>query len=587
MAQKEPILTLIQAPPSNPRSPSQSLVSIASPRSQLVQPVYGHHLTQRQDSNLGRTFYQTTSQEPAIVASSVSPPPHRSTSPNEIICASGSSTSPQHTLDLPSWTSLSVQSESEEEDEIVDGLVLGEDHMVTLTAPSSKPRQMRTIITPATSTATTTPLAASSSASRTVRNGKLIFDGVVISSRPPISAAPISVKNTISETRVAPTSDLGGKPQNALTAALQQAFSQNKRPLSPSPRKTDTVSVGRKPRGHGETAPIDAGRYPPPKRRKTQHQLEHVPSESWSSSADQTPVPDELLAEAKRPRRVNPSGLKESVIAYDAHRAVVDAALETRVATVTWSEGDNHNDRWHGWSATRREYPIEGLTMQFNRTARVDDVNSTHAQVDTAEGETAAQPVLPGRLARLHARHAGGYTAPRKSTAESFQDRYETFFGTIPLPDDVSFKLSDPILLVETSSNQDESEVVIPRIRRSPSGTPESTDSAGAEVSTAATSEPPEPESHSLDEEKVVEWTAALQKLVKGKTMINEEGLDNLSIVLGEIESVQSGIDKDTLVATGLDETLKQLSVLSEIPYGDVYRLRERALRISGGWSSL
>ncbi|KAH7931414.1 hypothetical protein BV22DRAFT_1027647 [Leucogyrophana mollusca] len=513
-----------------------------------------------------------------VVASSVSPSPETHMVQGVEILSKHpgvkSSASQAWALDLPSWTSLDVQSGSEEDEGIVDGLLSFEEPKMIL-KPTVGPQSRTSAKAPASTatpqsdsardlcTAAPDQTGPSIAPNRSSREQKLVFDGVVITSRPPTFNSPTlrsvprsaahdgntSVANALQRTFDA-NGTSSGESGDALTNALPESFSRRKRPASP------------------------VSHYPLPKRRKTRQ-----PS---TSSVDGTPPAEDVVrVEAKRR---NAARQKEVVIAYDTAREIVDAALETRVATMSWLET---KDQWYAWEAQgtkQHEHLKEGLVLHFGDSE--GNTQTTPTPLDRLAPkdsipEVVSQPVLPGKLARMCARD--GFTTPRKPTAEMFDERLEVFFGR-KAPSSESLRPSQIRSAGISIINHDEPVIQIAP-SASPSSTSESTSNAGAEDSTEATSE--SPEGHPVDEDTVTEWTTALQRLVKGKTKADEESLDHLSVVLGEIESVQRDISKDMLSITGLRETIEQLSVLDEIPFGDVYKLRERSHKIARIWSTV
>jgi len=81
-------------------------------------------------------------------------------------------------------------------------------------------------------------------------------------------------------------------------------------------------------------------------------------------------------------------------------------------------------------------------------------------------------------------------------------------------------------------------------------------------------------------------WITALQRLVKGKVRVKEEDLEMLSIILAEIESVKDSLDESISMNSELRESVKQLSELQGIPFGDRNKLRQRAENIFCTWPS-
>ncbi|KAF8845562.1 hypothetical protein BDN67DRAFT_1064862 [Paxillus ammoniavirescens] len=87
-----------------------------------------------------------------------------------------------------------------------------------------------------------------------------------------------------------------------------------------------------------------------------------------------------------------------------------------------------------------------------------------------------------------------------------------------------------------------------------------------------------------ISEEQLSGWIAALQRLVKGKVRVREEGLETMSIILAEIQSAKDGLDTGGPMTSELREGLRQLSELDDIPFGDRNHLRQRAEKIILTW---
>lgn len=90
-----------------------------------------------------------------------------------------------------------------------------------------------------------------------------------------------------------------------------------------------------------------------------------------------------------------------------------------------------------------------------------------------------------------------------------------------------------------------------------------------------------------IAEDQVSEWIAALQRLVKGKTKIGHKGMEDLSIVLAEIESVYPHLDSELAPVTCLQDVLRQLAQLEDIPFRDEHDLRRRTDDIIAEWPNV
>ncbi|KAG9317103.1 hypothetical protein JVU11DRAFT_1291 [Chiua virens] len=93
--------------------------------------------------------------------------------------------------------------------------------------------------------------------------------------------------------------------------------------------------------------------------------------------------------------------------------------------------------------------------------------------------------------------------------------------------------------------------------------------------------------SSDISEETIGGWIIALQRLVKGKIRIKEEDLETVSIILAEIESLKDNLNENASTTSELRESVKQLSELHEIPFGDRNKLRQRAKVIYHAWPSM
>ncbi|EIM89494.1 uncharacterized protein STEHIDRAFT_165928 [Stereum hirsutum FP-91666 SS1] len=88
-----------------------------------------------------------------------------------------------------------------------------------------------------------------------------------------------------------------------------------------------------------------------------------------------------------------------------------------------------------------------------------------------------------------------------------------------------------------------------------------------------------------VEQEEVEEWVSVLQRLVKGKVTISQEGMLNASIVLTQIESLKNGLGVDVLQSTNLGTIIRVLGTSkNNIPFGDPYALCERGQVLALAW---
>ncbi|KAA1465909.1 hypothetical protein DENSPDRAFT_830605 [Dentipellis sp. KUC8613] len=86
------------------------------------------------------------------------------------------------------------------------------------------------------------------------------------------------------------------------------------------------------------------------------------------------------------------------------------------------------------------------------------------------------------------------------------------------------------------------------------------------------------------DEEMLERWTAALQKLVKGKQMLDQTDMQELDSVLRDISLVRDTVTLHTLQSSHLGQHMKQLSELDGVPFADEHRLKGRAWEVVQFW---
>ncbi|KAF9242911.1 hypothetical protein BU15DRAFT_60198 [Melanogaster broomeanus] len=429
---------------------------------------------------------------------------------------------------------------------------------------------------------------------KTGKARKVRFDGVVITSKPPLSRR--STVDTQPQVTHRP------RPASSATAlslvdALQRTFIANKHYDASLPRPTrdsldhDDASIV--PQTDVDANSEDEDDQPklnnhllaplsPKQRRLTRATLLDPSVETTdSTSEDTTPAPQAILQRQTKRLRA---------ISYEANAALVDAALGTVLAPVVWEVEPDH-----------------GLEL-------LDPVGQWGRAHATAPVSVEYQ--LPTSILTVPAKPEGSAVlTPYLSRGAKFRQRLDLMFGedaTVRM--DKGARPRSAILYDLFTPPASPSRELGPtrRLSESPAAShSDSTDSpsVGPDSSTELTSQasdlgirrsvkrqlPETPEDNEdgpktnrpkveIGEEQISGWISALQRLVKGKVHVHEEALSILSVVLAEIESVKEYLDADGPMSSNLRESLKQLSELQEIPFGDKNHLGQRAQNIVLTW---
>lgn len=305
------------------------------------------------------------------------------------------------------------------------------------------------------------------------------------------------------------------------------------------------------------------------------------------------------------PRKAAPA------ISYESMQKVIDAALDTRVAKITWRRRrhatmyDTNEKSQHGASRMKC-FPFEDAIFDFNIPTSAhqgDHHGEIKSGMASVEDEHRA---LPCKYTRV----LDGVQAvalPQQSKGEKFNKRLDAMFGGADIP-------NSPDGLI-TCATADSASVFVPvrSVVASKEHSPVSSSDSGASIdtslsqSTKATSisgcndvsqkracteshfgDEPVRKKHKIEvaEDQVSKWITALQRFVKGKTKIGHKGMEDLSIVLAEIESVYPHLDSELASVTCLQDVLQQLAQLDDIPFRDEHDLRRRTYDMIAEWPS-
>ncbi|KAF8556290.1 hypothetical protein OG21DRAFT_1495667 [Imleria badia] len=282
-------------------------------------------------------------------------------------------------------------------------------------------------------------------------------------------------------------------------------------------------------------------------------------------------------------------------IQYEANHALIDAALGTVEAPISWDAEMDFITRDEDYMA-----PVA-------RTAQVDTYADVRVAVDG--GDLAASSLVKDPAPSLTQTPVENewrmptWVGPKEAVLSSylsrgakFRQRLDAIFGEdatvrtdrVARPRPVDYDFFAPIDEPDREPSLSASESTESVSSASTAG-----EIASAIPSTHITSQSPDivpidtstkPEFGAS--EQMDGWIAALQRLVKGKVRVKEEDLETLSIILAEIESVKDSLDESVAMTSELRESIKQLSELHEIPFGDRNMLRQRAEKIFHAWSS-
>lgn len=86
-------------------------------------------------------------------------------------------------------------------------------------------------------------------------------------------------------------------------------------------------------------------------------------------------------------------------------------------------------------------------------------------------------------------------------------------------------------------------------------------------------------------EVKLQSWVVNLQCLLKGKIWFTEKALKQVSDELTKIDSVKAELDISIPIVKMLRQCIHKLAQLQDIPFGDPYKLRQKAHLIATAWA--
>ncbi|KAH0839570.1 hypothetical protein J3R83DRAFT_485 [Lanmaoa asiatica] len=426
---------------------------------------------------------------------------------------------------------------------------------------------------------------------------KARFDGVLIVTKPPF------YRTHSSRAQPGPAA----ARTLSLVDALARTFDANRHSEDPFPRpshsRDDASTVSQTDvettEAEGEQRRLNTRLVRTPlKRHHTRTNASETNSEDAASLLQAIPQPERPV------KRLKP-------IQYESNPALIDAALGTAQAPI-------------GWDA---EVDIIVRNDDFVNPALTARVPSADGRMDVEEGDRIAtspktSSVLPSAAVENEWRMPtfGGpketVLSPYLSCGAKFRQRLEAIFGentTVrtdrvarprPADHDLFALLDEPdrdsspntgettvSVSSASGSNVEEGASAIPSTHitsQSPDIPPSDTSIVdllpGNQLDEVASFTKPTPDAV---EEQMSGWITTLQRLVKGKVRVKEEDLEALSIILAEIESVKDSLDGSVLMNSELRESVKQLSQLHEIPFGDRNKLRQRAENIFRTWPSI
>ncbi|KAG2147975.1 hypothetical protein DEU56DRAFT_783372 [Suillus clintonianus] len=346
---------------------------------------------------------------------------------------------------------------------------------------------------------------------------------------------------------------------------------------------------------------------------RQRHRIQHTHRSTSQQGSQATAVVDTLLPNATTAVPDRASQKAAPAIRYESVQKVIDTALDTRVAKITWRRRRHTarystNQKSQDGTSKTKFFPFEDAVFDFDvpTSARQGDHHSEFKSWKAlVEDEHRA---LPRKFTRIQDRDQTAILL-QQSSGEKFNERLDAMFGGAERP-------HSPDGLT-TRATADSASVFVP-VREIAAGKEPSpigawASDSGTSVdtslsqSTKATSvsgrndvsrKRSYTESHLEDEpvrkkykiqiakDQVFKWIAALQRLVKGKTKFDHKGMEDLSVVLAEIESVYLHLDSELAPVPCLQDVLQQLSKLEDIPFRDEHDLRRRTDDIIAEWPS-
>ncbi|KAF8450929.1 hypothetical protein L210DRAFT_3756415 [Boletus edulis BED1] len=504
--------------------------------------------------------------------------------------------------DYPSWTPL------KDEGSIVSDSEVEVDELATRKVAESAMKQPAG---PPTNTALQATVESTVTAGRALRlpsnekpskRKKARFDGVVIT-KPP------SYRKLSSQTQ--PASALAPSAWTFnLVDALARTFDANRHAEVPFPHQSHAASRSRQrddvsietTEAEDEQLQLNTRLAPTTLKRQRRGQARTIAVSAIASEAnseDAASLPQDIPQPERPAKRIKP-------IQYEANPTLIDAALGTEQAPISW-------DAELDFITQDEDLVAQAQTVHVTSAAEVQmaaDENDPTAS--SAPVPSSAQPQVLGNECGMPMWDPKGTVlSPYQSRGAKFRQRLHAIFGentTVrmdrvarPRPVDLDFiatldevdrepspSVSGSTASVSSPSTAEEVTSVIPSTRitsQSPDVPPTDTTMDdvpreqlnAADFSTRSIS--------GASEEQMNGWITALQRLVKGKVHVKEEHLEMLSIILAEIESMKGSLDDP--MTSELRESVKQLSELHEIPFGDRNKLRQRAGDILHTWPAM
>ncbi|KAG8218290.1 hypothetical protein J3R82DRAFT_3904 [Butyriboletus roseoflavus] len=515
-----------------------------------------------------------------------------------------STTSPSQVLvpDLPSWTPLSALGDAggpPGSDPLAD---VNDGPSILKKATGSAMKQLGELPANAQATMTTGQTLKSSSESKPSKAKRARFDGILITTKP----LPGQYKQYRSQTQSRPASASSARVLS-LVDALARTFDANRHTEEISPRRSRTLA-SRQPDDASSAPQTDAeSTEAEDERFRLNTRLIRTPLKRWhtqvktanasETNSEDIPPPERLVKQLKP-------------IQYEANPELIDTALGTVHAPISW-------DAEMDIIVRGEDYVIPA---QIGRFPEPEDVRMTVDEGDRTAGSPGKGCALPSTLVgnEWHMPTLGNpgksVLTPYLSRGAKFRQRLGAIFGEnatvrtdrIARPRRADHDLFVPFGELDRELTPDASESTASVISASAAE-----EGASAIPSTHITSQSPDippadtsmdllpgnqlndvdsptkPTFDADDEEQMSGWITALQRLVKGKVRVKEEDLEILSVILAEIESVKDSLDESISMIPELRESVKQLSELFEIPFGDRNKLRQRAEDIFRTWPSI
>ncbi|KAG2130981.1 uncharacterized protein EDB93DRAFT_946270 [Suillus bovinus] len=297
-------------------------------------------------------------------------------------------------------------------------------------------------------------------------------------------------------------------------------------------------------------------------------------------------------------------------IPYESMQKVINAALDTRVVTIAWRRrchAARHGTDEKSQDRTSRTkcFPFEDAIFDFNVSTSVhqrDHHSKIKSGLVSVEDEHHA---LPRKFTRM-LDSVQATALPQQSKGDGFNERLDALFGRRDIPHS-----PDGLISRDTVESASVFGVPVREVAASKEHSPVSSNDSRISIdtsllqSTKATSisgrkdvsrkrayteihleDEPVRKKHEIETagDQVSKWITALQRLVKGKTKIGHEGMEDLSTILAEIESVYPYLDPKLARVTCLQDILQQLAQLEDIPFGDEHDLRRRTGGIIAKW---